>query len=37
MEALGFKPNFFEGVCALSQLEFERAKVHSGFLVPTLK
>lgn len=37
MEALGYKPNYFEGVVALSQLEFERAKVHSGFLIPSTK
>ena len=31
-QALGFKPQYFDGLCALGQLEFERAKARSGLL-----
>lgn len=36
-EAMAFKPDFYDGACALGQLEFERAKVLSGLLVKPVR
>lgn len=36
-EAMAFKPDFYDGACALGQLEFERAKAHAGLLVKPVR
>lgn len=36
-EALGHKADFFDGLCALGQLEFERAKVAAGLLMKPVR
>lgn len=32
-EALAYNPDFFDALCALAQLEFDRAKLAAGFVV----
>jgi len=36
-EAMRFKPDFFDGACALAQLEFERGKLAAGLLVKPVR
>lgn len=37
LEALAYKADFFDGLCALGQLDFERAKVAMGLLVKVIR
>lgn len=36
-EALAYKPDFFDGLCAMGQLEFERAKLKAGLAVKPVR
>lgn len=36
-EAMAYKPDFYDGACALGQLEFERAKLAAGLLVKPVR